>query len=208
MATDPTKALQSLVAGEVQEAQGVLDVVLRPDFQVKTSEQYEELVGVVREIEGKWKFLDGERKVAVSPLNDEVKRINDWFRPALDTLKKIADRGREVLGVYVLAQRREEARLRAEAEAAAQRVLAAAPDAQADVKQIVKAGAQVSVPKVSGASVKPVFKFKVVDASKLERRFLQPDLSAIGAWVTEHGLKGVPAGVEVEEDVKFSLRRA
>jgi len=47
---------------------------------------------------------------------------------------------------------------------------------------------------------------KVKDQLDNERGFLQPDVKALAVWVSEHGLRDVPAGVEVKEDVRFSIR--
>lgn len=219
-----------------------------------SQEKYEECAAVVKEAQSKFKFFDEQRKITVTPLNDEVKRVNDWYRPGLDALKKIGERGRRLMGDFVLRQRQEEQRLLDAAQVEAQKVLATDPDPVASAEStsaLVQQAAEAAPQKVGGIGVKPVYTFNVVDADKLayaelteqeyaaiemvrgtlaagaytgfvevaltallkvkdqldnERGFLQPDKKALAEWVSEHGLRDTPAGVEVKEDVKFSIR--
>ena len=58
-------------------------------FEVTTKESFEECAFILKDVTHRIKWLDEERKVSVDPLNQEVKRINGWFKPALDRLKEI-----------------------------------------------------------------------------------------------------------------------
>lgn len=191
--------------------EGVEMLQMISGYAITTQEQYAALGEMLREVKGKIKFLDEERKISVGPLNEEVKRVNDWFRPALDSLKKISEHIVRLMSAYMLQQKREEDRLLAEAEEAAKAVLATNPDvngAQVQATQaLVQQAAEAVAPKVQGITSRPVWTFEVTNPALLERRFLKPDLDAIAAWVKEHGDKDVPAGVEVRSDVRFTVRQ-
>ncbi len=175
-------AQQQRVALEAVEAKDTLvalsDAHGKPAI-ITTADEYAEVGSALKLANDKFKFLDEERKITVTPLNDEVKRINDWYRPALDCFKSIRTQAEQMMGTWILKQRREEERLMREAEAAATKVLATT-----------------------------VWRWKVPNIDKLDRRFVMMvvDEKALGAWVKEHGNKDVPAGVEVEEDVGFTVR--
>lgn len=234
------------------EAKGALVDV--ESYVCDSQEKYEECAAIVKEAQSKFKFFDEQRKVTVTPLNDEVKRVNDWYRPGLDALKKIGERGRRLMADFVLRQRQEEQRLLDAAQVEAQKVLATDPDPIASAEStsaLVQQAAEAAPQKVAGIGVKPVYRFEVVDADKLayaeltdqeyeaigmvkvnmaagaytgfveialkallkvkdqldnERGFLQPDMKALAEWVSEHGRRDIPAGVEVKEDVNFSVR--
>lgn len=181
---------------------------------ITSQDEYVEVGAVLKTANDKWKFLDEERKITVTPLNDEVKRVNDWYRPALEVLKSIRAQAESMMGVWILAQRREEQRLMLEAEAAAKKVLATAPgagvagsEAMAPTQALVTAAAAAAPKKLDKVAHKPVWRWTVTDLSKVDRRFLKLDEQAVSAWVKEHGNKDVPEGVEVTEDVGFTVRR-
>ena len=203
----PSKDRAQTASGE---AQAMLTLIT--GYVIHTQEEYEQCAELVKEIQGKIKLLDEERKVTVTPLNDEVKRINDWYRPALDALKQVKDRGLKVMGEYVLEKKREEARLLQEAQEAAQKVLATAPDVRGGMEPaaaLVAQAAATAPTKVQGVSDRPVWKWSVVDAEALVRahpELAMPDPKKIAAWIAEHGDQNVPTGVEVVADVKFIVR--
>lgn len=208
--------LQKNVEKEAQAAKEnlalLLDVKGSP-LAIATEAEYADIGAIMKQANDKFKFLDEERKVTVTPLNDEVKRVNDWYRPALDALKGIRSRCEMMMGAWVLAKRREEQRLLAEAEAEAKKVLATAPgagikggEAMAATQALVTQAAAAQTKKIEKVAHRVVWRWKVVDARKLPREFLMPDEKAISAWVKEHGNSSVPAGVEVEEDVGFTVR--
>ncbi len=219
------------VKAEAAGAEGEQMLAALVDYTITTAAEYETCAGVLKDVKGQLKFIDEERKVSVTPLNDEVKRVNDWYRPARESREKVVAHLSACMSVFVKRQRAEEARLLAESAAAAKAALAAAAqaatlsesgtfkdreafeetaqvaaEASAHAGALVQAAAAVEVPKVKGMSDREVFTFTVVNPSKLPREFLQPDMKAIGAWVKAHGDKNVPAGVEVQRDVRFTNR--
>lgn len=181
-------------------------LALLHSFEVTTKESFEECAGILKDVTGRIKFLDEERKISVEPLNQEVKRINGWFKPALDRLKEIQTTIKGAMGRYEVRQREEQQRLMAAAAAEAQRVLATSPEGMAGAQALVTQAAAAQAPTVTGVSGREVWEWEVVDETALDRRFLMPDPKAIDAWVKEHGDKDVPAGVKVVKNVRYIVR--
>jgi hypothetical protein len=175
-------------------------------FTITDKRAFEECAAILKDVTGRIKFLDEERKVSVEPLNQEVKRINSWFKPALDRLKEIQTKIKAAMGSYELRQRQEQERLMAAAAAEAQRVLATSPEGMQAATALVQQAAGAAAPQVAGVSGRAVWSWEVVDESKLDRQFLMPNPKAIEAWVKEHGDKDVPAGVKVVRDVRYVVR--
>ncbi len=201
---------QSNATIEYTKATEILSVIIDPTSVVKNNGDYQATAETVKAAKAKRKFLDDERKISVTPLNTEVDRINAWYNPALKALKQIVDHGERLMANFVLAQKREEVRLLAEAAKAAQAVLATNPNPSTAIMQAtsthVEDAAKAAPPKVQGMSHKPVWAITIKDADKLVKArpdLAMPDMKKIQAWVADHGNKDVPEGVEVTEDVKF-----
>lgn len=195
---------EKLAQDAADESEGMLSML--HSFEVTTKDSFEECAAILKDVTGRIKFLDEERKVSVEPLNQEVKRINGWFKPALDRLKEIQTTIKSAMGRYEVRQREEQQRLMAAAAAEAQRVLATNPEGMASAQALVTQAAAAQAPQVAGVSGREVWSWEVVDEAALDRRFLMPDSKAIEAWVKEHGDKDVPAGVKVVRDVRYIVR--
>jgi hypothetical protein len=189
------------------EAKELLGVV--PGIVITSKGQYEEAGAILKEVVAKKKFLDEERKVSVTPLNTEVKRINDAFRGPISKLESIELQIKKLMGAFVMQQEAERKRLQDEAEAAARAALTTQAEPMSQAMALMQRSADAEAPAVSGISAKPRWTFKVADATKLRPEFLMqvPNMQAIEAWVAAHGDKDVPEGVEVEPDVRFIVRR-
>lgn len=195
---------EKLAQDAANESEGMLSML--HSFEVTTKDSFEECAAILKDVTGRIKFLDEERKVSVEPLNQEVKRINGWFKPALDRLKEIQTTIKSAMGRYEVRQREEQQRLMAAAAAEAQRVLATNPEGMASAQALVTQAAAAQAPQVAGVSGREVWSWEVVDEAALDRRFLMPNPKAIEAWVKEHGDKDVPAGVKVVRDVRYIVR--
>lgn len=180
--------------------------VLAPQVVIDNPQTYAEVGTMLKDVARRIKFLDEERKVSVKPLNDEVKRVNDWFRPALDKLSAIRVFFERGLANYDLAQASEKRRLMLEASEAAQKALATVEAPMAESRGLMERAAAATPAKTAGVSGREVWTFTVEDPAALERRFLAPDHAAIAAWVKEHGDKDVPKGVKVVADVRYTVR--
>jgi hypothetical protein len=195
---------EKLAQDAANESESML--ALLHSFEVTTKESFEECAAILKDVTGRIKFLDEERKISVEPLNHEVKRINGWFKPALDRLKDIQTTIKTAMARYEVRQREEQQRLMAAAAAEAQRVLVTNPEGMAGAQALVTQAAAAQAPTVSGVSGREVWTWEVVDEVALDRRFLMPNPKAIEAWVKEHGDKDVPAGVKVVRDVRYIVR--
>jgi len=193
------------IADDAANESAEMLTVLR-SFEITTKEAFSECAAILKDVTGRIKFLDEERKIAVDPLNQEVKRINGWFKPALDRLKEIQGTIKTQMAAYELRQRQEQERLMAAAAEEARRVLVTQPDGMQSTQALVQQAASAGAPQVAGVSGRAVWAWAIEDAAKLDRRFLIPDGQAIEAWVREHGDKDVPAGVKVVRDVRYTVR--
>ncbi len=126
-------------------------------YVIETQEQAETLVDLRRQIQIAIRKVDDERKNAKQRPFELCKRIDEFYKPPLDQLRKAAQRTKELLDEYARTQAMIE-RGKREAE------LAAAKEAEA------KAQEQVEVLRASGATeaadaVEKVAQQKVVAAS-------------------------------------------
>lgn len=195
---------EKLAQDAAEESATILALV--QTFEVTTKESFEECAAILKDVTHRIKFLDEERKLSVEPLNQEVKRINGWFKPALDRLKDIQTKIKGAMGRYELRQREEAQRLMALAAAEARRVLVTDPEGMQTAQGLVMQSAAAQAPQVAGVSGREVWTWEVEDESKLDRRFLMPNPQAIEAWVKQHGDRDVPAGVKVVRDVRYTVR--
>lgn len=219
------------IADAAREAGELLVQISAKGYAIESATEKDFIETTMQQLASKAKFLDDERKISVTPLNKEVDRINDWYRPALTTIKQLSEQAKQVLGAYILKQKREAERLKAEAEAKVTAALAASSaaalaesnavgaaqaataltTATTAAKALMTQSAQTSqtVQNQKGSAVthKPVWKFRIKNAASLPREFLMPNEKAIGEHVAKHGDKNVPAGVEVFEDVSFRISK-
>ncbi len=140
-----TDQLTKQVEGAKTEAsEATKSLALIKQIKITSPAFFEEVAGIVKQASGKHKFLDDERKISVMPLNHEVDRINAWYKPALDALKQIVEQGKTLMGAYTLEQQRKERLLLEQAQAEAQKALAAQAEAAklaAEAQKAVVAGA-------------------------------------------------------------------
>lgn len=204
MTTMELTSKEQMARAAAEESAGMLAML--GTFEVTTKASFEECAAILKDVTHRVKWLDEERKVSVDPLNQEVKRINGWFKPALDRLKEIQTTIKTAMGRYEMRQREEQQRLMTAAATEAQRVLATHPDGMSGARALVQQAAEAQAPQVAGVSGREVWTWAVVDEAQLDRRFLMPNPKAIEAWVKEHGDKDVPTGVEVVRDVRYIVR--
>lgn len=196
------------VRAKEADAEAAHYVDIAADAVIDSKEKYEVAAELVKELAHKWKLLDQERTVSVKPLNDEVRRINEWFKPGLTKLKTVEEKLRKLMGDFVLRSKQEEARLAAAAAAAAKAALATSAAPMQEAQQLMQQAAASSAPDVKGVSAKVRWTWTVKDATKLPEQFTKrvPDEDALNAWVAAHGDKDVPPGLEVVPDVRFTVR--
>lgn len=121
----------SVPAGMDREPRHLLSVA--QSYQIDCPDVYEAAAEDLKAVKAKFKELDAKRKEIVEPLNKAVKAVNDLFRPPLDYLTQAEACLKSAILTYDQDQeakrraeqdrldaiaRAEQARLRAEAEAA------------------------------------------------------------------------------------------
>ncbi len=110
-----------------KEALAELNAYLRENPVVQTPAEAKQAGGWLERSRIAIKELEDERGEKVSPLNTQLKRINDLYRAVRDPLQKVTDELRRRLTAYTNA---EEAKRRAEAERARREAEAAAEAAR------------------------------------------------------------------------------
>lgn len=171
-------------------------------YTVDSPEMFEYAASEAKAAKAQLKRLTEERFSATRPLDASKAVIMAWFKPAQDYLEKA------VLGheSKMLAYNREQARLKAEAEATArtkaraeQTRLDKEADARAaqacasgnldEAREILESVPTVPVavvtvdvaPKVSGISARTNWKHRITDASLIPREYLIPNDQMLGA---------------------------
>jgi hypothetical protein len=207
---------------EVEAAEGVVTEIatLADGYRVATPAEYESGAQDLRRVKAAQKRIEDLRTAFVKPLNDHVKRINEFFRaPAA----RLADaEGKIKRGLLAFQQeedrrrrdeqrrleeeaRKERERLAKQAEkAAAAGKVEKAETLEARAAQVVAPVLQTETPKVAGVSTRSVWKFEIVDPELVPRVYLVPDEAKIRR--VAQALKGdanIP-GVRVYEEKQLA----
>lgn len=155
-------------------------------YQIATPQEYETGVEAIKKARAIKKAIDEKRKEMTKPLDEAKKRIMDFFRPAMDKLDKIIIKVNQEMSAYRRKQE-EEARKREEEL-----------KKQAREDDIFVPEVTPDIPKTD-IKVRKVWKFKVVDKSKIDAKFLIPDEKAINELVRKLKKKAedVVGGIEV-----------
>lgn len=155
---------------------------------------------LVKLAKARWKELEEKRTSVTKPLNEVLRQVNGWFRPAQEPLVRAEAVLKGKISAYTLEQRAaSEAAMRAAAaamqagdtEAAAEHVTAIAPAA-----------------KTAGVSVQERWAFEIVDPDAVPRTFCSPDEAKIRRVLTNpvHGLIPKVEGVRFYLDGKVVVR--
>jgi hypothetical protein len=196
------KAIQFTTAKQAWSAKHML-----AGAQELTVDNVAQLEGVsmfARSVSTKRKEIDAERKAVTQPLNAAVKRINGWFKPALETLQATEDHCRKLIGDYHLRQKAEQDRQFREAQEAM-------ASGNVDGASEALASSSAAAPgKAAGTSARVRWRAVVRDAGLVPREFLQVNLAALDAVA-----RAVPAdeqptpipGVEFVPEAHVTLRR-
>jgi len=173
--------------------------------------------------------IDEKRRSMTKPLDEAKKKIMDFFKGPLDKLARVEGniknamltfqreqeeiRRKEEARMQELARREEERRRKALEEKAKKADEKGDVEKAEDLRQqkeevfVPAPIVESQVTKVAGISTKKVWRFKIIDASKIERQWMVPDEKAIQAYVTAtKGTRPIP-GLEIySEDVLSSGR--
>lgn len=189
-----TQEIQIRLNDSLQESARFYDII--KDHKIADEKEYEEATELLKVTKGKIKLLDQERTLAVKPMNDQVREINNWFKKPLDKLKSIETSLKTMLGEYQIRQRQEQERLLAEA--------AAKETSHAEAQLLVLEAAKKTAPAVAGVSVREVWKWDLLDEKKVPHEFYSIDPSKIEAAV-KAGAREIP-GVRIYKDTRVAVR--
>lgn len=216
------------------EAQQLVDraEIIAKDFdgyKIVNNSNYEFAGEHLKKIKALYQEVDEKRKSMTKPLDEAKKRIMDFFKVPLDKLTRVESniknamlsfqreqeeiRRKEEARVQELARKEEEKRKKAleeKAKKAEEKGDAEKAEALRQQKEEVFVPTPVvesQVTKVAGISTKKVWRFRILDAAKIERQWLVPDEKAIQAFITAtKGTRPIP-GIEIyTEDILSSGR--
>lgn len=198
-----------------QEIQAILQPIKEtPVVNITTHEQYEAAAEFLKAVKAKAKELDTKRKSLTAPLDESKRRIMDLFKGPLEFCHNTEWDVKNRISTYLRAEqkkrddeqrrideqrRKEHAKLEKRADKAEEKGQTAKAEELRDQADTV-AGTPVTVAapqKVSGVSVKKVWKFRIVDEQKIPREYMIPNEKMIGevARATK-GTLAIP-GVEI-----------
>lgn len=159
------------------------------------------------------KAMEERRKFLVGPLQDQVKRINDWFK----SLAAPLDTADALLRQKVLAYRQEQERKRRKEEERLRKL------AEAEQKKLAKQAAKTGAPlpppipipvmpaqpkttqsTLADVTTKTVWDFEIVDEAKLPRQYLMPNEKAIRAAV-KSGIRSIP-GIRIFQTEQLAVK--
>lgn len=189
---------------------------LAANYQIATVAQYEAGSEDLRRVKAAQKRLEETRTGITGPMNAALKRVNDFFRDPAAKLTRIEMAIKNAITRFADEQERIQREEQRKADEAAQKerdrlaAIAAKAEAAGNTGKAEKfqERAQTVVapiihrepPKVTGISTRSVPKFEIVDASKLPREYLVPDLTKIRGVVnslkTDANIPGVRIWME------------
>jgi hypothetical protein len=136
---------------------------------------FKDAADILKQVKGWTKELEGKRDSVTKPMNAALAVIRGWFKPTLDTLAMAeVTLKRSIAGYEQLAREKNEAAMKAMAEAAQSKDMAGVSVAVSGI---------VGTPKVAGLNVRKVLKWRVVDASLVPREYLSIDPGKVDAAV-------------------------
>lgn len=167
-------------------------------FHVMNQQQMDMASGWLQDVKVKWATIEAQRKHYAKPLQDKIKEVQAYFKPALELLA-----GAE----SILKQKISEGALRA--QAAQQAALAAAHQAlqQGDMQGVAIATQGVQASDVSltpGVSMRPIVRFEITDPGLLPPVFWSPDPVKVQGAI-DAGHREIP-GVRIWEEQSVASR--
>jgi hypothetical protein len=142
---------------------------------------------LLKQTKAKYKSLESERTKVTKPLLDAKRDIDDWFKPAKQALSALEGVLKSAIDGFITAQ--EQKRLEA---------------LQLGNHQEALATEQPVLP--SGISTRTVWRFNVVDPTKVPREYLAVDMAKVQAHVTEHQSATAIPGIEAYPDTSVAAR--
>lgn len=178
------------------------------NFLIETDEDYKEAGHLLVLVKTRFKTMDDARSSEVGPINAKVKAVNDRYRAALNALRDVESRLKDLMGKWMQKQREEQQRLLMEAQAAAQGQ-STIDTTQAGLRlasSLIDAAKQAAPSRLHGISGRDVWRVEVVDPDLVPREFCSPDLLKLQKAV-DAGATAIP-GVKITAEVQIRAARA
>jgi hypothetical protein len=199
-------------------------LALAESFSVANAEDYQAAADELMAIKSRWREIEDMRKSLKAPVDEAARRIQSFFRSPLDFLaqaelvikRKMVTWKTEQDRIAREEARRAEEKARKERERLEAQARKAEEEGRTERAEILRDRAEVVVPqappptapKVSGISERTVWKFEIVDASKVPDKYKVVDEKKVRQVV--NALKGdaeIP-GVRVWEENVLGARLA
>ena len=193
-------------------------------FEVGNANDYEHGAGMLMTIKALSKDVESKRKKITQPLDQAKQEVMDLFRPLTDALSNAERKVKQRLVAWKSEQdqiarenqrkaderaRKERDRLQKQADEADEKGRGGRAEILRDrAATTIAVAPPTAAPKVAGISTRPVWKFEIVDASKVPDQYKTVDEKKIGGVV--RALKGdtdIP-GVRVWEESTMAARSA
>lgn len=192
----PAPETEALLVQEAAEAVEILDMVRA--FEIVDQDTMGFAEECSKDTKVKIKALAAKKKEAVGPLNQALKTVRGWFRPAEDHYRECEKIWKAKIAAYARAQ--------AEAQRAALEAVQTAHQA-GDVQEVAQAMAKASeatveIPK--SISIRSVWRCEIANPTEVPQEYLSPDMDKIKAAV-KAGAREIP-GVKIWEDSSVTQR--
>lgn len=196
----PGAAVQAELLAEASEAKEVLDMVRK--YEIDGQEDYDFANEALGDVKAAWKDLDAKQKKVTKPLNDVLKEVRGWFKPAKDFYSQAEALWKsKILDAHKRAEEEQDKALRAAQEA----------HQSGDVEAVREAMVRSNVSEIQQASNVTLSKswdFEIVDAGKIPREYLIPDVKAISGVIKSLGDRANIPGIRVFEKTSVIRRGA
>lgn len=141
------------------------------NFKIISAEAYVEAGELLKVVKAKITNIEDARKKMTKPLDESKKNIMDFFRTPLEHLAKAEDILKKKILLWRKKNEEKQAKIEEKIE---QAVLTGA------VERVDRLTERAPIKDIGGISVKIIWKFEIVDESKLPREYLIPDLKKLG----------------------------
>lgn len=175
------------------------------EITIPDDEHYQIGTSLLQQAKGYHRRLDDERKKLVGPLNEQVKAINDMFRPFTDRLSVFESKMKMAMGEYLRKKENDRRKALKDAEEAAARVsVLSQPSQDTSVQEALVRASEAQAPQVSGVSQRSVIRFELVDLSQVPRDYLCLDEARVREAI-KAGVRDIP-GLRIYEDKTLAIR--
>lgn len=211
-----TEVITADIKAEVQQAL----TLKSPITKIKNSEDAQVVGEFLKNVKSKYKTLDERLKSITDPLNLALKNARNLFKPAFDFLTEQEYTAKKLLAEYNEAieseARRMEAELRAKQEAKIKKLEEQINILQSQGKEDKALEKQMKIealretptivvpaPKIDGVVVRTIWKYRIIDETKIPREYLMPDEKKIGAVVRASGGSIKIDGIEIYSETSI-----